>query len=85
MYTKPHENIHKNNEEVPESRLEKIFIEAYITSKGYKLKDLKLLPPDELRQLMVDASIFASAKLAEVETRARLIKDIHDASDSVTS
>lgn len=70
--------------EIPESKLERIFIDAYITGKGYELDRLHELPEAEYKQLMIDASMYASAKLAELETRAHFVKEIHDASHSVT-
>lgn len=85
MDTKPLHAPETNSTEIPDSKLERIFINAYITEKGYKLENLHELPADELKQLMTDASRYASAKLAEMETRAHLIKEIHDASQSVTS
>ncbi|MBM3126209.1 MAG: hypothetical protein FJZ87_14255 [Chloroflexi bacterium] len=59
--------------------LEKTLLEAYLKGKGYSLEDLKKLPEEEARQLMKEASIYASSKLAEVEIKARFVKDLHDA------
>ena len=85
METKPQRTSENSNAKIPESTLERIFINAYITEKGYKLESLHELPEGERKQLMIGASRYASAKLAEQETRAHLIKEIHDASQSVTS
>jgi len=57
--------------------LENALIEAYLKGKGYTLKDLKKLP--EAKQLMKEASTYASSKLAEVEVRAHLVQELHDA------
>ena len=59
--------------------LEKTLIEAYLKGKGYALDDLKKLPEAEARQLMKEASTYASGKLAEVEVKAHLMQELHDA------
>jgi len=64
------------------SFLEKTLIETYLDGKGYSLEDLKKLPEAESKRLMKEASIYASNKLAEVEVKARLIQDLHDAYSS---
>jgi hypothetical protein len=59
--------------------LEKTLIEAYLKGKGYALDDLKKMPEAEARQLMKEASTYASGKLAEVEVKAHLMQELHDA------
>jgi hypothetical protein len=59
--------------------LEKTLIEAYLKGKGYTLEDLKDVPEAEGRQRKIEASIYASNKLAEVELRAHLVRELHDA------
>lgn len=61
----------------PQTSLEKNFIKEYLSTKGYKAKDLIKLPEELARQLRIEASIYASNKLAEVETRSRLVHEIH--------
>jgi len=59
--------------------LEEMLIETYLEGKGYKIEDLKNLPEKEVKQLMKEASTFASGKLTEVEVKARLMQVLHDA------
>ena len=59
--------------------LEKTLIEAYLKGKGYTLEDLKGLSEAEGRRLKTEASTYASNKLAEVELRAHLVRELHDA------
>lgn len=59
--------------------LEKSLLEAYLKGKGYTLEDLKNLPSEAARQLMREASVYASSKLAEVEIKAQFVRDLHDA------
>ena len=63
--------------EDPEATLERMHIEAYLRAKGHTLQSLQELPEHEARQLIVEASAYASAKLAEVETRAQFVQDLH--------
>lgn len=59
--------------------LEKTLIEAYLKGKGYTPEDLKKMPEDQARQLHVEASTYASGKLAEVEIKAQFVQHLHDA------
>ena len=59
--------------------LEKTLIEAYLKGKGYTREDLKNLPEAEAKQLMKEASTYASGKLAEVEVKAHFMQELHDA------
>jgi hypothetical protein len=59
--------------------LEKSLIEAYLKGKGYGLDDLKTLPDEVASQLRVEASTYASNKLAEMELKAHFRKVLHDA------
>lgn len=61
----------------PQSTLEKMLLEEYLESKGYRLEDLKNLPPAEAQKLMKEACAYASMKLAEVESKAQFRRDIH--------
>lgn len=63
--------------ENPQARLEMSFIETYLSNKGYHFKDLHNLPIETSRALMTEACIFASSKLAEIETRSALINELH--------
>lgn len=75
----------KNNQEEidrcltdgPQSTLEKMLLEEYLEGKGYRLEDLKNLPPAEAQALMKEACAYASMKLAEVESKAHFRREIH--------
>lgn len=72
----------KNNLIITEdmhAALEKSLIEAYLKGKGFTLADLKKLPEETAKQLMKDASVYASGKLAELEERAHFVEELHDA------
>ncbi len=64
----------------PQARLERLFIEAYLRTKGHTLQSLHKLPAEEAKQLMTEASIYASTMLAQFETRERLLQELHGTS-----
>ena len=70
--------------EEPEAPLEKMYIEAYLQRRGYTLhcdgqplRSICDLPEAEAKRLMTGASTYASTKLAEVESRAHFVEEIH--------
>lgn len=66
----------------PQSALERRFIKEYLHVKGYQLEDLKKLPNKESKQLLIEASRYASLKLAEVESKAKFRKEIREPSST---
>ncbi|GAB4541928.1 MAG: hypothetical protein Fur002_11250 [Anaerolineales bacterium] len=60
------------------AQLEKNLIAEYLREKGYSLEALKKLPAELAERLMKDASQYASLKLEEVESRARLVKELQE-------
>jgi hypothetical protein len=64
----------------PLAQLERAFIEEYLHGRGQHLNTLKSLPLEQANALMKEASAYASGRLTEVETRAHLVDDLHDAS-----
>jgi hypothetical protein len=66
----------------PQSALEKKLIKEYLLEKGYRLKDLRGLPKAEAVSLMKEACLYASLKLAEVESRAQFREEIRGPSSS---
>jgi hypothetical protein len=59
------------------SKLERMYIREYLEGKGHQIRDLPKLPCEKARQLMTEACIFASGKLAEIEARAKFRDEIH--------
>jgi hypothetical protein len=64
----------------PVAGLERAFIAEFLERRGYTAATLHDLPESEADALMKQASVYASAKLSEVEARAHYVHDIHDAS-----
>ncbi len=63
--------------EGPQSALERKLIEEYLQEKGYTWESVHTLPEEEYHRLMTEACKYASLKLAEVESRAHLRREIH--------
>jgi hypothetical protein len=62
--------------EGPQSALEKKFVEEYLQSKGYSREALHKLPQEQAKQLMKEACMYASLKLAEVQARSQFRDEI---------
>jgi hypothetical protein len=65
----------------PKANLEMMYIDEYLQGKGYSRKELAGLSEQETTRLMIEASQYASFKLEELESRARLLTKIHDGND----
>lgn len=65
-----------NIAEGPQSSLERKLIREFLLEKGYRPSDLRTLPRDQAKSLMVAACRYASLRLAEVESRARMREGI---------
>jgi hypothetical protein len=61
----------------PQAARERRYIKQYLLSKGYAREDLDQLPQEQRRELLIEASIYASSKLAEEEQRSRLVQEMH--------
>lgn len=66
----------------PKVAMEKALIKEYLNEQGYSLEKLKELPERVVKQLMKEATKYASLKMEEIEARAHLVEEIHDKSTS---
>jgi hypothetical protein len=64
-------------QEDPLAWLERALIAEYLRDQGYEPEDLHGLPEETVKQLMREASLHASTKLAEVQSRARFVDEVH--------
>jgi len=85
MPTETPKNVFPTPEDDLRALLEKGLIDEYLKDKGYDRESLKMLPKDVAHQLMIEASIYASGKLAEIETKARYKQNIKDIGSSLES
>ena len=63
--------------EDPEAQLETALIEEFLRARGLDSSALHALPEDEAKRVLAEASVYAAAKLAEVEARAHFVHKIH--------
>lgn len=64
--------------QAPLSKLERELIDEYLRTRGYDPVRLPDLPEEDRTALLKDASMYASGKLAEVESRLHFLDEIHD-------
>jgi len=64
--------------EDPLAQLERAFIEEFLQRRGQSLSTVRQLPHDEAMRLMKEASLYASGRLTEVESRSHYVSDMHD-------
>ena len=78
MLDKTAHNTHDNSNEEIHAELEKSLISEYLKRKGYTKESLNKLPEDEAYRIIVEASTYASGKLAEIENRARYTQNLQE-------
>jgi hypothetical protein len=61
----------------PHAELERELIEEYLRTHSPRNEDWHQLPEETVRQLLIEASCYASARLAELELRARWVESVH--------
>jgi hypothetical protein len=61
----------------PERHLEQALIDEYLLARGLDAAALHGLADGEAKRVLTEASVYASAKLAEVEARAHFVHKIH--------
>jgi hypothetical protein len=63
--------------EDPEGQLETALIEEFFRARGLDSAALRALPEVEAKRVLTEASVYAAAKLAEIEARAHFVHEIH--------
>ena len=63
----------------PHSELERAFIVEFLERHGHTLDTVRTLPEAEAHALLQQASVYASGRLTEVESRAHYVDDMHRA------
>ena len=61
----------------PMAELERTLIAEYLREHGHDVESVHRLPEAEAHKLLRDASVYASGKLEEVESRAHYVHDLH--------
>jgi hypothetical protein len=56
--------------------LERHLISAYLAGAGFDLEELEARPDEDARRRLAEAARYASARLSEIEARARYLHDL---------
>ena len=59
------------------AQLERALIDEFLERRGHTLASVRELPESEQHALMREATLYASIRLTEVESRARYVDDLH--------
>ena len=63
--------------EDPEGQLERALIDEFLRARGLDAGAVRAMPEAEAKRVLTEASMYAGAKLAEVEARAHYVHKIH--------
>jgi hypothetical protein len=64
--------------QAPLSQLERSLIDEFVRARGYDPHKLDALPETDRDALLKDASVYASSRLSEVESRSHFVHEMHD-------
>ena len=71
------DNIDQSPVEEPLAALERQLIDAYLAGAGETFHDLMMRDDEAARQLLAEASLYASERLSEIEARSHYLKKLH--------
>ncbi len=60
-----------------QTQLSRMYLEEYLRSKGHTWQSVRELPEAAGKQILIEASTYVAIKLAEVEARAHVEREIH--------
>jgi hypothetical protein len=63
--------------EEPLAELERRLISEFVSAAGQDLHALLMRHDDEAKKLLTEASLYASARLTEVESRSHYLRKLH--------
>ena len=63
--------------EPPLAELERALMNEFLQRRGHDLESVHQLPETEAHALLKEASIYASGRLEEVESRAHYVEGLH--------
>ena len=61
----------------PLEKLEKMYLDEYLRSKGHTWESVNALPENECKKILTEASTYVAVKMAEVEGKARITEELH--------
>jgi hypothetical protein len=61
----------------PEAKLERAFVDQFLSQRGESRESLAALPEARRRAILAEARVYASERLAEVQARAHYVNELH--------
>jgi hypothetical protein len=65
----------------PNAHLERALIEEFLAKRGHTTASIQALPAEERERLLKEASLYASGRMTEVESRAHYVDEMHGRSE----
>jgi hypothetical protein len=65
----------------PNAHLEQALIEEFLARRGHTPISLQSLPEEQRDALLKEASLYASGRITEVESRAQYVEEMHHGRD----
>jgi hypothetical protein len=62
----------------PLGQIEQSLIDEFLRSRGHDRRTVEALPEGERYALLADASVYASSKLTEVESRSHYLDELRE-------
>jgi hypothetical protein len=63
---------------MPFGQIEQSLIEEFLRSRGHDTRSVEALPAAERHALLAEASVYASSKLTEVESRSHYLDELRE-------
>lgn len=60
----------------PQGRLAELYVTEYLRAKGLTVEQVRELPAERAQQIMIEASTYAALKLAEVEKKSQMAREL---------
>ncbi len=60
----------------PQGRLAELYVTEFLRAKGLTIESVRELPAERAQQIMIEASTYAALKLAEVEKKSQMARDL---------
>jgi hypothetical protein len=60
----------------PQEQLAELYVAEFLRAKGLTIESVRELPAGRAHQIMVDASTYAALKLAEVEKKSQMAREL---------
>ena len=67
----------------PTRELERAYIAEFLRRRGHTFESIRKLPEAARNDLLKEASVYASGRLTEVESRSHYVDDVHGGAEAM--